>query len=514
VPSPLVLGVDLGTTRIRVAAFDADGRQLVARTSPSPLCEIGPGRVEQRVEDIRVAADTATRAVTAALGRSAADVRAIGLTGQMGGITALDGPGRPVIAYDSPLDLRCAPFFERYFVPHLSTLLAKAGIAPQWGQKLLYWRDEHPTTWDRIARFTTLAGFYAADLVHLPGDQTFADPSYAALSGLWSGGTRWDEELCELVGITTDKLPRLVPPNTVVGSLSRERAQALGLSPGLPVVTGTGDAVASLLGAGAVTSGRLFDLSGTASVLVACSDRLVADPTRRLLSCLPSAQPGLWYVVHGLFGGQAVRWFAEQFLPSTDAHAELATRLAAWDLRAAALDEATDPSSLFFLPQLGGRWHPPRPEAKGGWVGLTWGSRPEHLYRAILESIAYEFAIGLERMRQLVGDCNPTEVTVFGGGARSAFWNQLKADVLGVPYRPLRAIEFGARGAALIAAQAIGIVRDIQTTATRVEFEAAVLPRPDQTLQRQMQLRRYRVLVEEVELAISRLEMEAVPLIC
>jgi xylulokinase len=506
VRSRLLLGIDLGTTRIRVAAFDPQGRQIVARGAPSRLREIHPGRVEQPVEEVRAAADAAIQAVTSALGTRADDVAAIGVTGQMGGITAVDSVGQALMPYDSPLDLRCVPYFERHMLPHLPTILAATGACPEWGQKLLYWHDEHPALWDRIARFTTLAGLYAAELVGLPADQAFTDPTYAALSGLWSGGLEWNPRLCDLVGIAADKLPRLVPPNTVVGTLQPERGAALGLPAELPVVAGTGDGMASLLGAGAVTDGVLFDLSGTASVLATCSDRFVPDPDTATLNCMPSALREGWYLTHSLFGGQAVRWFAEQFPPNGQAGPDLAVL---WDERAATFDDGSAPCSLFFVPHLGGRRHPPGPAARGGWVGLTWGTRPEHLYLAILESIAYDFVQARDQMRKLLPNWDPTEVQVLGGGARSALWNQVKADILGLPIRPLKDVEFGARGVALVAGEAAGIVHDIRATAMQVEAEAAVLPRPGQHQRRERGLRAYRILDEEVERLFTRLEEDA-----
>jgi xylulokinase len=507
VRSHLLLGIDLGTTRIRVAAFDSEGRQVVARGSPNRLREIHPGRVEQPVQEIRDAADAAIQAVTSALGARAADVAAIGVTGQMGGITAVDPVGRVLMPYDSPLDLRCFPYFERHMLPHLRTILAKTGASPEWGQKLLYWRDEHPALWGRIAKFTTLAGLYAAELVGLPGDQAFADPTYAALSGLWSGGFEWDPHLCELFGISADKLPRLVLPSTVVGVLRPERGAALGLAAELPVVAGTGDGMASLLGAGAVTSALLFDLSGTATVLAAYSDRFLPDPDTGILNCMPSALREDWYLTHSLFGGQAVRWFAEQFPPSRQTSPDLGVL---WDERAATLAEGSAPCSLFFVPHLGGRRHPPRPTARGGWMGLTWGTQPEHLYLAILESVAYEFVGALDRMRKLLPNWEPTEVKVLGGGARSALWNQVKADILGVPHRPLKEVEFGARGVALVAGEAAGIVHNIRATAMQVEAEAAVLPRPNHHRRRERGLRAYRIFEEEMERFFTRLQEDGI----
>ncbi len=505
-PAPLLLGIDLGTTRVKAAIFDTHGRQVAAASRPNRLRVLGPGRVEQSLEEVSEAADAAVRAVVAALGERTSQVAAIGVTGQMGGITALDRAGRPTIPYDSPLDLRSAAAFERWMLPIMPLLLRRTGAAPEWGQKPLYWRDERPEVWERIVRFTTLAGAYVAELVGLAPEEAFVDHTYASHSGFWSGGATWDRELLALVGLNAEKLPRLARPTDVVGRLRPARAAALGLRAELPVIAGAGDGMASVLGAGGVDPGLLVDLSGTATALIGCVDRFVVDVEGQWFNCKPSALPGVWHPSYVLFGGQAVRWFAEQFPPAGEAGADLATRLRHWDARAAPEDqEQPETVELFFLPHLGGRWYPPRPAARGGWLGLTWGARPEHLYLAILKSVAFEFALALERMRALIPGWQPGEVRVLGGGARSTIWNQLKADILGLPHVPLKELEFAARGVALLAGAAVGVISDLPDVARRAEPEAVVSPRSGRLAQRAQERAAYRRLVEETERLFSSL---------
>jgi len=508
--APLLLGIDLGTTLIKAAAFDRNGRPVASAAAPSPLCEIAPGRVEQDVEEIRDAAHGAIREVAAALGPRRRELAAVGVTGQMGGITALDAAGHPLIPYDSPLDLRCVPYFESQMLPHLPTIIARTGSSPQWGQKLLYWRDEHPAIWERITKFSTLAGYVAGDLTGLSGSEAFIDRTYAAFSGLCSSGTRWDPDLCSLLHVPREKLPRLVDPHTIIGVLTPQRAECLGLPAGIPVAAGVGDGTASLLGAGALADGALFDLSGTASGCIACVNRCIPDHVHQILNCVPSAFPDVWYLTYVLFGGQAVRWFAEEFSPPGQAAETLADRLHIWDKRAA--DSLADDSHapLFFLPHLGGRWFPPRPAVKGGWLGLTWGTRSEHMYVAILKAVAYEFSRAIARMHELLPGWHPREVRVIGGGARSAFWNQLKADILGIVHVPLKEKDFAARGVSLIAGGAAGVISDVRATAMQVEVESMVHPRPDQHRLHQEDLDTYWTVVEDVERLFDRLHTQEV----
>ena len=128
-----------------------------------------------------------------------------------------------------------------------------------------------------------------------------------------------------------------------------------------------------------------------------------------------------------------------------------------------ALAESAAPGSegLFFSPHLGGRIFPASPEMRGAWVGVSWSHTQAHFARAILESIAYEYAYYLKILRELLPELELVEARAVGGGARSPVWNQIKADVLGVPYQRLKGSEFGTWGAAMIAGKAAGLINDL-----------------------------------------------------
>jgi xylulokinase len=137
------------------------------------------------------------------------------------------------------------------------------------------------------------------------------------------------------------------------------------------------------------------------------------------------------------------------------------------------LAETVAPGSegLFFSPHLGGRICPSSPEMRGAWVGVSWSHSQAHFARAILESIAYEYAYYLKILTELLPELKLVEARVVGGGARSEVWNQIKADVLNVPYQRLKGNEFGAWGAAMIAGKAAGLINDLAAHAE----EAALL---------------------------------------
>jgi xylulokinase len=122
---------------------------------------------------------------------------------------------------------------------------------------------------------------------------------------------------------------------------------------------------------------------------------------------------------------------------------------------------------LLFSPHLGGRICPSSPQMRGAWTGVSWSHTQAHFFRAILESIGYEYAYYLSILRENLPDLRLVEARAVGGGARSTTWNQIKADILGVPYQRLSGNEFGTWGAAMIAGKAAGVIADLSEHAVR-----------------------------------------------
>jgi xylulokinase len=253
----------------------------------------------------------------------------------------------------------------------------------------------------------------------------------------------------------------------VVGEVTDEVAAEFGLAPGTTIAAGCGDTAASALGGGIVKAGMLFDVAGTAAVLAGCTNAYVADVENRALLTMRSVIPGLWNPLAYIAGGGiALRWFRDQFyniirgegqeLPS-DLYEEMISKAA---------EIPPGAEGLFFSPHLGGRICPATPEMRGAWTGFSWGHTQAHFSRAVLESVAYEYAYYLSILRQLIPDLVLLEARVIGGGARSPVWNQIKADVLDVPIQPLKGSEFGSWGSAMVAGKAADIFDDLVTVAS------------------------------------------------
>lgn len=291
---------------------------------------------------------------------------------------------------------------------------------------------------------------------------------------------RWSDELCRALGVDMAKLPRIVEPWHIVGEVTPTVAADFGLVPGTIVAAGCGDTAASALGAGIVRPGMFLDVAGTAAVLASCTSVFVADVKHRALLTMRSVIPGLWHPLAYIAGGGiALRWFRDQFYNVLRGEQQQNDDTLYERMIALAVTVPAGAEGLFFSPHLGGRICPATPEMRGAWLGFSWGHTQAHFARSILEGIAYEYAYYTSILRELISELTLLEARVVGGGAASPAWNQIKADVLGIPYQPLQGSEFSSWGSAMIAGKAAGIFDDLASVADEHAVPAGARLEPD-----------------------------------
>lgn len=467
--STYLVGVDLGTSSTKSALYNSDGKLITESSAEVPIYYPEPGVVDQENDDFfSTAAQTVKECVTTS-GIDPRDVVAIGFGSQMAGIGTVDEEFNPVTRFDSWLDMRCKPYIEHINTQCGDVVTQLSGCPPTCnpGAKILWWKEEHPDTYKRIAKFVTPAGYVAGKVVGLKGHEAFIDYTFIHFSGLSDAEKgQWSDELCGLLNVDMEKLPSIVEPWHVVGEVTEKMAGEFGLAAGTVVAAGCGDTAANALGAGVVRPGMIFDVAGTAAVLAGCTDRYVADVNNRALLTMRSVIPGLWHPLAYVGGGGiALRWFRDHFFNHFRGEKQDLPFDMYRELIACAAEVPPGSEGLFFSPHLGGRMCPASPDMRGAWLGFSWGHTQPHFIRAVLESVAFEYAYYLTILRDLIPDLNLIEARVIGGGARSNLWNQIKADVLGVPYQPLKGTEFGTWGSAMIAGRAAGIFGDLAEVA-------------------------------------------------
>jgi xylulokinase len=460
-----LIGVDLGTSGTKAALYQIDGKLISDASVEVPLFYPKPGVVEQENEDFYASAAQTVRTCIESSGVEPKAIAAIAFDSQMAGVGLIDEDFKPITRFDSWLDMRCQPFIEWMEKEAGERITQLTGCPPtcDHGPKMLWWKNEQPDIYRQTAKFVMPGTYVAGKIAGLKADQAFIDHTYIHFSGFSDAQkTSWSKELCERFGLDMGKLPKIIDPCDIVGEVSESSAKEFGLAPGTVIAAGAGDTAANALGAGIVRPGMLFDVAGTAAVLAGCTDKFVADTKNRALLTMRSVISGLWNPLAYIGGGGlALRWFRDQFFNTT--HGEFLPASEELYPQMISLVETVAPGSegLFFSPHLGGRICPSSPEMRGAWVGVSWSHSQAHFSRAILESIAFEYAYYLKILKELLPELKLVEARVVGGGARSGVWNQIKADVLNVPYQRLKGNEFGSWGAAIIAGKAAGLINDL-----------------------------------------------------
>jgi xylulokinase len=425
--------------------------------------------VEQENDDFYKSAALTVRTCLRESGIDPRRVAAIAFDSQMAGIGSVDENFEPATRFDSWLDMRCQPYIDYMAREHGERITELTGCAPtcHHGPKILWWKEEQPEAYARVAKFVTPAGYVAGKMAGLRGEDAFMDYTFLHFTG-FSDARRgaWSAELCDSMGVAMEKLPRIVEPWHVVGEVTDGAAHDFGLAPGTIIAAGCGDTAAGALGAGIVRAGMLFDTAGTAAVMAGCTSSFVADVEHRALLTMRSVIPGLWHpLAYIAGGGEALRWYRDAFFNAQRGQKEPVLEDMYEGMMGLAAEAPAGSDGLFFSPHLGGRICPATPEMRGAWIGFSWSHTQAHFLRAILESVAYEYAFYLRILRQAIPDLTLSESRVIGGGARSALWNQIKADVLNVPYQRLGRSEFGSWGSAMIAGKAAGIFDDLAAVA-------------------------------------------------
>jgi xylulokinase len=482
--SPLLLGIDVGTSAVKVGLFATDGRTVSLAWRAYATHTPHPGWAEQMPDDWWTAACSAIREALAET--EAEQVAAVGLCGQTPGHALVDASGRAVgpaiIWQDRRAEAEAAWLGESVTAQQAQDWVGLDGLADSAlpPARLLWLQKHRPDEWARCA-----AVLQPKDYISLRLTGEFATDPYSAF-GLANADTEaYSPALFALLGVEMRLMPPLRSPTAVAGGVTQAASEQTGLPAGTPVVVGTVDAWAEIIGCGGAAPGRAVDIAGTSEVVA-----LVADCPPEVQDITGSRLIGnlRWLGGPTQAGGGALRWFAEGFYPGTDS-AE-SGRLEA---DAASVQPGSD--GLIFLPYLAGERAPIWDSAaRGAFVGLTFRHTRAHCARAVYEGVAFAVRHILALAEQSSG-LTADAVRVSGGGSRSALWNQIKADVTGKRVLEMEASEAGALGAAMLAAIGTGIHRDHEAaTAAMVRAHVAAEPNPDHRLLYELSFARYQSL--------------------
>ncbi len=461
------IGIDLGTSAVKLLLVDADGAVLRTVSKEYPLFFPHPGWSEQNPSDWWDACVCGIRELLDGFDASAVD--GIGLGGQMHGLVALDADDRvlrPAILWNDGRTAEQVEYLNGVVGKDvLSARTANIAFAGFTAPKLLWMRKEEPELFARIDKIMLpkdyiqykLTGVHACD--------------YSDASGMLLLDVRhkcWSAEMLEVCGLRESQMPRLYESFAVTGTLLPEAAAVLGLPETVRVVAGAGDNAAAAVGTGTVSDGGCNLSVGTSGTLFISSDAFCVDP-HNALHAFAHASGGYHLMGCMLSAASCNKWFCEDVLHTADYAAE----------QAAIREENLGRNRVFFLPYLMGERSPVNDtDARGTFVGLSMDTRRADVVQSVLEGVAFALRDSLEVARAL--GLSITSSNLCGGGAKSPLWRRILANALGVRLDIPQSEEGPGYGGAMLAMVGCGLFPDVQAAAKAlVRIRDTVEPEPE-----------------------------------
>lgn len=472
------LGIDVGTSGLKTILATRDGTVITGNTQTYPIHTPQPTWSEQDPRDW-------WRATVKGIGKALSagkvkpqQVAGIGLSGQMhGSVFLAEDSTQPLYRAILWNDQRTAEQCEYIETTaggrkKLISMVANPALTGFTAPKIIWLRDREPKVYKKVRHVLLpkdyirlcLTGEYATEV---------SDASGTLLLDVRK--RRWHTGLIKKLALDPAWFPTCVESPQVTGCVHAQAAKATGLPVGVPVVGGAGDQAAAAVGNGIVGPGILSATLGTSGVVFAYAEKPVLDPLGRVHT-MCHAVPGAWCVFGCMLAaGGSLQWFRNQFGQVEIAQAARKKNVDPYDLLIAQAEKAPPAvEGLFFLPYLTGERTPHAdPYARACFVGITARTDRAAMIRAVLEGITFGMKDQVQIMRQM--GVRVAQVRPSGGGARSAFWRQLQADMYDAKIVTVNVTEGSALGAAILAAVGTGAYKSVARACRQIVKPLEVL---------------------------------------
>ena len=476
------IGIDLGTSAVKLLLVDEDGGILNTVTRDYPLEFPQPGWSQQNPEDWKQAVLEGIPQLLR--GFDGAKVAGIGCGGQMHGLVVLDEADRvirPAILWNDGRTAAQVDYLNGTVGKEtLARLTANIAFAGFTAPKLLWMRENEPENFARIRKIMLpkdyinymLTGVHCCDYSDASG-MLLLDVEHKC----------WSAEMLSICGVTPEQMPRLYESFEVVGTVRPEVAAALGIPECTKVVAGAGDNAAAAVGTGVVGEGGCNISLGTSGTVFISSKQFGMDPNNALHAFAHA--DGGWHLMGCMLSAASCnKWLCDDILKTTDYAAE----------QRDITTEKLGRNHVYFLPYLMGERSPINDtNARGTFIGMTMDTSRSDLVQAVLEGVAFAIRDSFEVARSLGLEIPSTKIC--GGGSKSPLWRTIFANVLGIPLEVLKTEQGPGYGGAMLAMVGCGQYESVQAAADAlVEVADRVEPDPELTERYEARYQKFRTI--------------------
>lgn len=442
----ITIGIDVGTSAVKLVAADEKGAVLRTVSRDYPLYMFNENWSEQAPEDWWAQTADGLREITKGLG----EVAAVSFSGQMHGLVLLDENDnvlrRAILWNDQRTQAQCDYLNNEIGRDVLLSNAANIALTGFTAPKILWVKDNEPEIFSKIKKIMLPKDYIAYKL-----SGVFCT-DYSDASGMLLLDVKnqdWSDKMLEIVGVTRSQLPKLFHSYEAVGTVTGEAAKETGLSTATKVVAGGGDQAVGAVGSGIVSEGMCSVSLGTSGVLFVAAENFAVDTSPAAIHAFCHSTGRYHFMGVTLAAAGSHKWWAEKVLETTNFPAEEKN-----------IDRiGTNP--VFFLPYLSGERTPHNDStARGAFVGMNATTTRADMTQAVLEGVSFSLRDILTRVRDL--GANVTTARIIGGGAKSPLWCQMCADILRLKVEKMQSSEGPAFGAAILAMVGAGAYKNVE----------------------------------------------------
>lgn len=477
-----IIAYDLGTGGTKASIFDEHGAAVASAFLSVRTFFTPEGFHEQRPEDWWGSVVASTRQLLSGAAVDASSIVGLAVSGHSLAAAPLASDGALLTEYtpiwtDNRAGEQAKRFFGNVDEPRWYMITGNGFPAPQYSLfKIMWLKENYPGLYAKAACFLGTKDYVNYQLTGVMA----TDHSYASGSGCYDlRAMAYSEEYIRAAGIDGGKLPRLLAASDIVGYLTVDAAQALGLVQGIPVAAGGVDNACMALGAACVTDGDAYTSLGTSAWIAVASHIPIVNPARRsyvFAHCIP----GMFASATCIFSaGNSLRWVKNVLCPELSERAEREHADVYDLLTALAAASPVGANWLLFNPSLaGGSATEKSPDIRGAFLGLALSHTREDVLRATLEGVALNLRLSLDVMRQITPIGN--DMLIVGGGGRSRVWRQIFANAYGMNILETNiGQDAGSLGAMACAAVGTGIWQNLNEVRGVHRLQERIAPQPE-----------------------------------